>query len=330
MYKPSEPLLVGDIGGTNVRFAITDPKGSGPIQLDEYKCRDFDSLAEALKHYLDANNLPVPQSICLALAAPLVDGKANFLNNSWSVSKVDLQKTFETKQVWLINDFESVAYSLLSMAADEVMPIGTRPPNSLGKADFTLGVVGPGTGLGAAGLCQRDGMLTAITGEAAHIGFAAETSEQLELLNLLRTRLPRISVERVLSGPGIENLYWGLGQIQGCQSDALSAAEIMQSGVNKSDPLAQKTVALFLQILGQFAGDFALSLGAYDGVYIGGGIVQRYPELLSDSQFRASFEAKGRHRSLLETVPTMLILNRHPGLLGAINYARSRASISVP
>ena len=137
------------------------------------------------------------------------------------------------------------------------------------------------------------------------------------MLSALRERYDRVSAERFVSGPGIENIYWALCRIHGEQRPQLEAAEIFVRASDRSNPRAAEAVQVFFEILGQVAGDYALALGARDGIFIAGGIVRRYPELLENSRFRSGFESKGRHRSLMERIPTRLILHEHPGLLGA-------------
>jgi glucokinase len=156
------------------------------------------------------------------------------------------------------------------------------------------------------------------------MGFAPETSEQVELLSVLRDRFDRVSSERLVSGPGLENIYRGLARIHGDNRSCLTAAKIFRASLDRSDPLASRAIALFFEILGQFAGDLALSLGAQNGVYIAGGIARRYPRQLAESRFRNGFESKGRHRLLMERIPTQLILHQQAGLLGASSYARKK------
>ena len=164
--------------------------------------------------------------------------------------------------------------------------------------------------MGAAGLCKRGGRISPIVGEAGHLGFAPETQVQIELLSQLHGRFDRVSDERLVSGPGLENIYWALSKIRGEKNRQLSAAS--DGGESEAE-----AVQLFFEILGQVAGNLALSLGAADGVYIAGGIVKRNPELIANSRFRAGFERKGRYRSMMENIPTQVILHPQPGLLGA-------------
>jgi glucokinase len=152
-----------------------------------------------------------------------------------------------------------------------------------------------------------------IVSEASHNGFAPETDLQREVLEVLRRRFDRVSVERLVSGTGLENLFWALGELRGSESRVLSAGEIFAATNNH----ASETVQLFFELLGQYAGDIALAFGAKDGVFIAGGIVRRYPELFEASGFRAGFESKGRYRQHMETIPTELITHSQPGLLGA-------------
>jgi len=202
-----------------------------------------------------------------------------------------------------------------------LLQVGPRRRAALTAPDYTLGIVGPGTGLGVAGLCRRRSELWPIMGEGGHLGFAPASSTQRELLRVLSSRFSRVSNERLLSGPGLENIYAALAESRSAVDDEPSAAEIFACANADSSGLHAQAVALFFEILGQVAGDVALLLGAADGMYIAGGIVQRYPQLLLQSGFRDAFESKGRHRELMTRIPTVLILDPNPGLLGASYFA---------
>jgi glucokinase len=318
-------LLVGDIGGTNARFALADPGGSGFSNDKSLRCADFASAELAIRHYLDEVGAVKPTVICLAVAGPIVEQRVRFTNNNWSIGIEDLRDAFGTRLVGLCNDFEAIAYSIPSLQSSDCLPVGLPEPGVLPDSDFTVGVIGPGTGLGAAGLCRRDGKIFAIVGEGGHVGFAPESKVQIDVFAALRERFDRVSDERLVSGPGLENIYWALSQIHGDKSARLTAAEICKSGANNNAGRAGEALQLFFEILGQVAGNLALSLGATSGVYVAGGIARRYPELLTASRFRTGFEAKGRHRSLMERIPTQLILYPEPGLLGAGYCARQIA-----
>jgi glucokinase len=315
-------LLIGDIGGTNARFAIANNDAPGFSFEQTYQCADFATVIDAIGHYLDQSSVPSPKTICLAVAGPVVEEQVKLTNNPWTISASELRQAFEIEAVRLLNDFEAIAYSIPHIPVEQMLPIGNLKPGLLDSPHYTVAVLGPGTGLGAVGLRRYEEHYIAIVSEASHGGFAPETEEQVEILTVMRERFGRVSSERLVSGSGLENLYWGLSQINGQKFCQLSAAQIVQASIDKSDALASKAVDLFYQILGQVAGDLALTLGAKDGIYIAGGITQRYPQALVNSQFRSGFESKGRHRVLMERIPTQLIMHKQPGLLGASSYVQ--------
>ena len=252
----------------------------------------------------------------------MVDGRVQFTNNHWVITESELCKSFDTEHASLLNDFEAIAYSVPFIGEQELHPIGLPDRVSLEAGDFVVGIIGPGTGLGAAGLIRFGDTLLPIVGEGSHGGFAPETKLQLDVLTQLRERFDRVSSERLVSGQGLENTYWALSQIHGEKNPQLSAAEIFERNREGNDPRAVEAVGLFFEMLGQVAGDLALTLGAEQGVFVAGGIAQRYPDLLAASRFRSAFEAKGRHRALMEHIPTQLITHPQPGLLGAAYFAR--------
>jgi glucokinase len=310
-------LLIGDIGGTNARFALADPSKPGFSQVVKMACADFATAELAIEAYLSRESLGKPAAICLAAAGPIVNDSVRFTNNHWQINGAELQQRFGAKSLRLLNDFEAIAYSLPFLGPDHLDAIGlVDPEGRLGK-NFNLGVLGPGTGLGVAGLIGRGKSIHPIVGEGGHRGFAAESHLQLEVLAQLRERFERVSDERLISGPGLENIYRALRRIQGKAGSRVGASEVFARAEAGDDAIAKEAVKLFFEVLGQIAGDLALAMGAFDGIFIAGGIVQRYPDLLKASAFRSTFEHKGRHRSLMERVPTWLITHTDPGLLGA-------------
>jgi glucokinase len=316
--KSSEAcLLIGDIGGTNARFALADANSPAFSEVHTLRCDDYESADLAIKHYLDSVGAASPQVICLAAAGPIIDKRVRFTNNHWEIAADELAREFSIDAVRLLNDFEAIAYSVPFLAGADCMPIGLPEPGPLDAEHYMVGVIGPGTGLGAVGLRKHGELLLPIAGEAGHGGFAPETQVQIDILKALRERFDRVSSERLVSGPGLENIYWALMRIHGEKRAHLDAAGIFAAAIDNSDPLAAEAVQMFFEVFGQAAGDYALSLGAEDGIFIAGGISKRYPDLLVNSRFRSAFENKGRHRSLMERVPTQLILHDQPGLLGA-------------
>lgn len=318
-------LLIGDIGGTNARFALADPGSPGFSEVITLQCADFESADLAIREYLDQVGAAAPDVVCLAAAGPVIEGRVRFTNNHWVISSADLTREFGIERVKLLNDFEAIAYSVPFLTEEDRKLVGPTEAVSLDVDEFTVGIVGPGTGLGAAGLIRRGELFIPIVGEGSHGGFAPETGLQLELLRVLRGRFDRVSSERLVSGQGLENVYRALTEIHGEKRTQLSAAEIFACSQDNSDSIAVETVQLFYEILGQFAGDLALTLKAEQGVFVAGGIAQRYPEIIASSRFRTAFESKGRHRSLVERIPTLLMTHGQPGLLGAAYCAMQMA-----
>ena len=310
-------LLIGDIGGTNARFALADNNAPGFSDVMTLQCADYASADAAIKHYLESVAAPPPDVICLAAAGPIVDQRVRFTNNPWSMAGEELAADFSTSAVQLLNDFEAIAYSIPFLTAEDCLPIGFPESAALSDEHYTVGIVGPGTGLGTAGLRKHGDLIIPAAGEGSHGGFAPESQVQLDILITLRERFDRVSTERLVSGPGLENIYWALARIHKENRPQLSAADVFSKANDKSDPRAAEAVQVFFEVLGQYAGDLALTLGAKDGIFIAGGIAQRYPELLVNSRFRSGFESKGRYRSLMERIATQLILHEQPGLLGA-------------
>lgn len=320
----AEVFLIGDIGGTNARFALVE--AGARVYHDEtvLQCSEFETPEQAIATYLQQVGCDDPKVICLAAAGPVVAGSVDFTNNNWHLRESLLQQRFQSKKVRLLNDFEAVACGLPGLDDSMVEMVGLRAGNDLGADNFCVGVIGPGTGLGAAGLVRRDGVTIPLISEAGHVGFAPENSLQKAVWEILRHRYGRVSDERLVSGRGLENIFTALSEIHDAPNAAWEASEIFEHFGTHS--LATESVNLFFEVLGQVAGNFALVHGAYDGIYIAGGIVVRYPELLANSAFRAAFENKGRHRYLMERIPTFLITHSHPGLLGAALMANQLAA----
>ncbi|MDH3619681.1 MAG: glucokinase [Gammaproteobacteria bacterium] len=317
----SQTLLIGDIGGTNARFALASPDRVAFEKPLTLQCADFASSVMAMNHYLDEVAASRPDTVCLAAAGPVIAGSIKITNNHWNLSAAEIRQDLGAKRVKLLNDFEAAAWSIPNIDEALLEAVGQVSQKSLPDGDFSVAIVGPGTGLGTGGLYKRGGQYVPVVGEGGHIGFAPKSKVQIEVLEILRDKFERVCVERLLSGSGIENIYWALHALRGEKRADLSAAEIFRAAEEGSDPVAADATQLFFEILGQVAGDIALVLGAQDGVYLAGGIVKRYPEMLHISGFRNAFESKGHHRSMMERIPTKLITYDEPGLLGAAHCA---------
>jgi len=315
------PLLIADIGGTNARFALSVEPPYHFSHAQTLEAIEFENVADAIETYLAANEISQLGGISLAVAGPIRDSKVSFPNSNWSIDCADLKGRFKVERVSLLNDWEAISYSLSSLNQKDVIDIGGEW-NGLANKDYTVGALGPGSGLGMSGLLRRDNKLFPLVTEGGHAGFSPENQLQGKILNYLHQKFgDRISRERLLSGPGLVNIHEALCTIHGQENPGLIAADIAVAGINKTDPICTETLDIFFEALGQVAGDIALALGANDGIFIGGGICQRYPEQLAMSKFRLGFENKGRHSHLMKTIPTWLISHKNPGLLGASVFA---------
>lgn len=318
--------LIGDVGGTNARFAVAEASGAGLglgfHSVETFPCEAFETPEAAIESFLKAKGLADPDAICLAAAGPVRQGAAEFTNNPWKLCEANLSARFGAPLVRVSNDFEAIAHALPHLRAQDVQVLGAAAPSAPGEEPFCYAVVGPGTGLGAAALLGHGNSAQVAVSEAGHMGFAPESPLQDRILGALRQRFERVSAERLISGPGLENLYGALREVQGLAPEARSAASIVAHAQDSADPLAVETVALFQRLLGQFAGDFALAVGARQGLFLAGGVAQKLGPALSAGPFRDGFEDKGRHRSLLASIPTALITHPQPGLLGAAALLR--------
>jgi len=324
--KGFSSCLVGDIGGTNVRLAVADlsegtPRLSLPKALPHAGVATFEEVVERYLKELDG---ATPDAIVVAVAGPIKNGEVRLTNGQWFLSEKALrERGFGFAR--LINDYAALGYAVEHLKGDDLTAIGGHQPGVPGE---TVGVLGAGTGLGVAALVRDAHASAVMVTEGGHIAFAPVDDQELEILKVLRTRFVRVSVERVLSGPGLANLHWALGQIGAVKTDTLTPEEISRRAVAKSDPLCVAALDRFCGIYGRFAGDMALAFGARGGIYLGGGIAPKLLDELNAGTFRRSFEDKGRFVGYLSIIPTKVIVAPYASLLGAAEAAlRSLADL---
>jgi len=308
--------LVADIGGTNARLAIARISDAGvclahPISL---RCHDFLRAEDAIDRYLQlAGIAEPPPAAVLAVAGPVEDGMAVSTNGAWRLSEASL-KLHGFCSVRLINDYTALALAAPQLRAEDLAQIG---PHLIRRSDESVAVLGAGTGFGVSSLARGTGGQAAIATEGGHAAFAPTDEVEIDILRLLGQRFGRVSIERLLSGPGLINLRDVLAQIGGAPADPLSPEEIVTRAVTGRDRLCVDTLDRFCGIYGHVAGDTALMLGARGGVYLGGGIAPGIVDYLRASSFRRRFEAKGRFESYLAAIPTHVIMHPYAALLGA-------------
>jgi glucokinase len=298
--------IVADIGGTNARFAHVEADSGELRDIEIFSCADFPSLIDAIKSYLGKSRIVAPESLCLAVAGPVKGDWIDLPNNHWAFSQRDVAAQLGAR-LRVINDFTAQMLSTEVLKDSEFRWLGPNRPGGGG----TRAVIGPGTGLGVAAMLASGGILNS---EGGHMSFAPEDRHEAALLEVLWERFPRVSIERVLSGPGLENLYWANCRLDDSERE-LPAREIT-AGARAGDPLCLRAVNDFYAILGSWAGDIALMTGATDGVYLSGGILPRTADLMNEQLFLKRFGNKGRLSALVAKVPVAVIEADYPGLSG--------------
>lgn len=305
--------LVGDIGATNARFALVQPGGSiTPARV--YALNDYPALTAALEVYLveeAASTRPV-QAV-LAVASPITGDQVTLTNHPWTFSIEAVRQHFGLRRLRVINDFAANALAIPCLGESDRMQIGSGSP----IPDAPIGLIGPGTGLGVSALIPGANGGMPIHGEGGHVTMAPANAQESAVLDLMRRRYDHVSAERVLSGPGLVNLYNALCELVGTPAGPFTAAQITNSRIWKEDSRARDATAMFFAMLGTVAGNLALTLGSRGGIYVAGGIVPRLVSTFAESEFRKRFEAKGRFRSYLAMIPTYVIVRPIPALLGA-------------
>ncbi len=304
--------LVGDIGATNARFALVEPNGA-IVRAGTFLCEDHASLADALAAYLRQHDGAKPTRAVLAVATSPQADLVSFTNNPWTFSVAELKAQLGLERLAVINDFHANALSVPHLAGSDLRQVGGGEPD----AHAPMGVIGPGSGLGVSAVAASNSGHVAIPGEGGHVTMAAGSDEEAAVIALLRQRFDHVSAERVLSGPGLVNLYNALCELGGQPSAGFTAAQITDPKTMAEDACASRAVSMFCAMLGTVAGNLALTLGARGGIYIAGGIVPKLGDAFTQSPFRDRFEDKGRFSTYLAAIPTYVIVRPHAALLGA-------------
>lgn len=314
----SEINIIADIGGTNMRVAQIDVKGL-ITNIAIYACAEHASLAIVLTDFLTRHQLVGKKiNACLAIACPVDKDLIVMTNLPWQFSQTQLKAQLQLNELVLINDFTAIAHSIPHLGENQKVQIGLGDiiPNK------PISICGAGTGLGVANLIPVDSGWHSLSGEGGHVDFAPVDEQEIAILQYLSTKYARVSCEQLLSGLGIEQIYQALSYEKNGATSILSAKEITEKALSGSCSLSMETLAQFCRILGSFAGNLALTFGSYGGVYIAGGIVPRFIEFFASSEFRARFEAKGRLSSFNQPIPTFVVTEEQPGLLGASAYLK--------
>ena len=308
----AETWLVGDVGATNARFGLVSPSRE-LLHTRTLPVADHPTIAEAITTFLgERGELPMPRQGAIAIASAVTGDHVAMTNHPWSFSISSLKAQLGFDHLEVINDFTALALALPHLKPEHRLQVGGGAP-ALGAA---LGVLGPGSGLGVSGLIPAGNGWIPLAGEGGHATMAAATERESAVFDRMRRHFDHVSAERVLSGPGLVNLYNALAALDGVPSRGYTAAQITDPAIGAADSLCAETTAMFCAMLGTMAGNLALTLGARGGIYIGGGIVPRLGQRFTQSPFRARFDAKGRFSHYLAAIPTCVVTHPLPAFLG--------------
>jgi glucokinase len=328
-------IIAGDIGGTSTRLALFEPTDGRPRPVVEkvYRSRERSGLEEIVQAFVAEHHVSVVAA-CFGIAGPVRGGEVKTPNLPWTVRSVSVAERLRLESVHLINDLEANAWGVGALDAEDFAVLSEGAP-----APGNSAVIAAGTGLGEAGLYWDGEQHLPFACEGGHADFAPRNALESELLSYLADRYDRVSYERVVSGPGLYNIYQFLRDTQrGTESPELAqaimnsdpAASISQAALAGKSELASRALDLFVSLYGAEAGNLALKLMAVSGVYVGGGIAPKILARLKTPTFMEAFMAKGRMRRLLEAMPVRIVLNDKAALLGAARFACRTLAATKP
>ncbi|HEX5791873.1 MAG TPA: glucokinase [Rheinheimera sp.] len=318
MAKLPAYAIVADIGGTNARFSRVDLATLALDKVAVYPCAGFATLADALSYYRQQQGLNEIKHAAIAIACPVTGDHVSMTNFHWQFSVKAMQQQLGLEALQVINDFTAVAMCLPALTAEQKVKVGPGEAQP-GKP---MAVLGAGTGLGVAHLLPVNDQFIPLPGEGGHTDWAAQTGQEWFIQQTLASEYGHVSPERLLSGPGLEAIYKALALYQQQETAPLTASQIAAQALSGGSALASATVAQFFASLGSVAGNLALTLSTFGGVYIAGGIAPKLLPLLADSEFRARFEAKGRFSAFNRQIATYVVTAEQPGLVGAAVYLK--------
>lgn len=304
--------LVGDIGGTNARFAIWENDALHSVRV--FPTADYTSPEHAIGVYMADLKLEKGDigHACLAVAGPVDGDEFRFTNSHWRLSRKAFCKTLQVEQLLLINDFTAMALGMTRLQPDEYQQV------CAGEADPSRPavVIGPGTGLGVGTLLSLRNSWMALPGEGGHVDLPVGSPREAQLRAHIEAQIGHVSAETILSGGGLLRLYQTVCAVDGLEATCTSPAEVTEAGL-EGDPAAVATIEQFCRFLGRVAGNNVLTVGGRGGVYIVGGVIPRFLDLFLESGFADSFADKGCMSEYFEGIPVWVVTAEFSGLLGA-------------
>ncbi len=308
--------LIADIGATNARFALADEKGIYEEKV--LQCADYATIVDASKAYLDMLRGVKPTRAAFAIAGPISGDMFEMTNHLWKFSIKETQVDLGLSSFTLLNDFKAIALAIPHLQDKDLKQIGGMQEPVAGG---TIGIVGPGTGLGVASLFWDGHKYHANPGEGGHVTMSAKTQREFDLFRTLRYKYHHISAERVCSGKGLVNIYNAIRILDGQEEvPERTAEQISTAAIEGKCAVCEEALDKMMGFLGSIAGDLALSLGASGGIYIAGGIPAKLGDYFMNSRFRKEFEAKGRFNEYLKPIPTFLITHPYTAFVGLQHF----------
>lgn len=311
-------IVAVDIGGTHARFALAEVDAGRVVELGDavtLKTAEHASFQTAWQEFQRLNGAPLPRAAAIAIAGPVDADVIKLTNNPWIIRRSMVCEKLDVDTFVIVNDFGAVGHAV-AQAGPEHFHHLTGPDQAF-SPEGTLSIIGPGTGLGVAHLARTSGSYHVQATEGGHIDFAPLDAIEDAVLARLRKRHRRVSIERVVSGPGLIDLYETLAAIEGRAVQQHDDKTLWQMGMSGEDSLAAAAVDRFCLSLGSVAGDITLAQGGFAGVVIAGGLGLRIKDSLIRSGFAERFRAKGRFEGLMSAIPVKLITHPQPGLFGA-------------
>ena len=327
-------ILAGDIGGTNARLAYFQPQNGHLRLVSErtFPSREHSELGEIVSQFMDDSGTR-PEAACFGIAGPVRNGRVETSNLPWVIEQSRLAKQIHLPATLLINDLEASAWGIGALTPGDLVPLNRVSGPAVGNQ----AVIAPGTGLGEAGLFWDGSRHYVFASEGGHTDFGPQGDLQIELVRFLQSRFGHVSYERILSGPGLVNVYEFLRD-SGCGKESPEFAAALENGdpaavisgaaLDGSDKLAEKAVDVWIAVYGAEAANLALKVMATGGLFLAGGISPKVLAKLKGPVFMRSFLEKGRLRPLLESIPVQVVTNEKAGLLGAARCASVRGSQS--
>lgn len=319
------PILIGDIGGTNARFAILLEPSAAALPLPTVRTADYATIDDAIRQAVMERAAVLPRSAVLAVAGPVDGDEIELTNCPWVVRPRALIGNLGFRDILVLNDFEAQALAVTALGEADMARIGGGAP----EAGASCVVLGPGTGLGVAGLVRAAGLWIPVPGEGGHVDIGPRNAREEAIFSHVERIEGRVSAEQILCGRGLVNLARAVAAADGRPAVHAAPADVTAAALAGDDPVAVETLALFCVLLGRLAGDMALVFMARGGVYLTGGISQKILSALVSGGFRAAFDDKAPHRALMRAMPVSVVTHPFAPLAGLAAYAHAPARYGI-